>query len=74
MNTLVSRPKVLGFSENFASSRQMDILTAGTGTLLSAYVAYGLTTRQSPWASLFWIFSGVSGMKVLHDMSASRPE
>lgn len=57
-----------GLLEGKSVSVIADFVTA----LSSAYLAWGLGTRQNKWSTLWWVVSAAATVKGLHDMS--RPD
>lgn len=65
----------MGQSDDFVQNQTLTLATDLAATILSGYLAYGLTAATqskpniSPWAPLFWVFSAMGAVKFLHDVS-----
>ena len=61
---------------DFMNSNLLSIATDFTAAALGGYVAYGLTNARNPdtgevgskWAPVFWVFSAMAAVKLLHDI------
>lgn len=53
---------------DFMNSNLLSVATDFTATALGGYVAYGLTEVGSKWAPVFWVFSAMAAVKLLHDI------
>lgn len=71
MTTRTHSPARLGEAPSFVASREVSLAASGSAAVLSAYLAWSMHNSTSrAYSPLFWIFTGVSAMKFLHDMSA----
>jgi hypothetical protein len=65
----MARRPGLGNGGDFMDSNLINIITDFSAASISAYVAYGMTRIDDKWAPLFWVFSAMSSVKLLHDIA-----
>lgn len=66
----VSKPgTALGQSSSFGDSALLSLVTDGVATSTAAYLAWGLTARNSRWGAFWWAFTGIAFLKTLNDFS-----
>jgi len=59
----------LGQATEFAESPLLALITDGIVAGSSAFLAWGLGTRGNKWSTFWWVVSGISFVKLLHDSS-----
>jgi hypothetical protein len=65
----MARRPGLGNGGDFMDSNLLNVVTDFSAASLSAYVAYGMSQYGNKWAPLFWVFSAMSSVKLLHDIA-----
>jgi len=63
-----SRPN-LGQAKSALSSREVALATDIAVLTGSAFMVWGTTAEGNKWSTFWWIVSGITFMKILHDVS-----
>lgn len=61
----------MGQKTDFMASREVSMAADLVTTLSAAYLGWGTGRKNNRWSTFWWVVSGVSLVKLLHD--SSRP-